>query len=283
MKSVLTGHDFSFHRGSPASPPSRTGGPGRNRRPRLIAAAAAVGTLILGVSAASSAEFAPGTAAKDVTVGKDNDNASNQLIQPPGVAASQHMDNTDVLFGRANDDLLIGRLGSDTLLGGGEDDILIGGPEKSSQPASDVLVGDGGNDISIWAPGDGNDAFAGNAGTDTMIFAPLAEKPGGDLLFSWFDHRRVPRVSIGEQPAFSCTVVKVPAAAGLGYEFLVRFSAGGVTVATVRHREVERVLCPSPLPGRARVADLTVTNPAFRDIEISAVQGTAGAILAPVS
>ena len=106
----------------------------------------------------------PGTSAKDVTVGGDNDNADNPFIQPPGVTAKQHMDNTDVLFGRGNHDLLIGKLGGDTLLGGKRNDILIGGPEKGSAPNSDVLVGEEGNDINIWAPGDGSDAFAGDKG-----------------------------------------------------------------------------------------------------------------------
>src|SRR3954464_15084158 len=116
------------------------------RRHHLSAAVVTAGVLLLaGLATSADAVVEPGTPAKDVTVGLDNDNASNPLIQPPGVTAKQHMDNTDVLFGRDNDDLLSGNLGSDTLLGGNDDDILIGGPEHGTQPNSDVLVGDDGD------------------------------------------------------------------------------------------------------------------------------------------
>ena len=69
-----------------------------------------------------------GTPGKDVTQGLDNDNATNTFIQPPGVTAQQHMNNTDVLFGRESGDLLIGNLGERHAGGGAGDDILVGGP-----------------------------------------------------------------------------------------------------------------------------------------------------------
>ena len=126
------------------------------------------------------------------------------------MAAKQHMDNTDVLFGRDNDDLLIGKLGGDTLLAGADDDILIGGPEKGPPPNSDVLVGDTGKDVNIWAPGDGNDAFIGNEDKDTMIFAPFVENADGSLLLTRSYGRKIPHVNIDSQPTFTCTVVPVP-------------------------------------------------------------------------
>jgi hypothetical protein len=242
----------------------------------------AAGALIAGTPTSSLAFVAPGTSGKDVTVGADNDNAANPFIQPPGVTAKQHMDNTDLLFGRGNDDLLIGRLGGDTLLGGGDSDILIGGPEKGQAPNSDVLVGETGNDINIWAPGDGSDAFAGNEGWDTMIFAPFVEKSNGSLLLTWEHGRKVPHVAIGEQPAFSCTIVRVPASEKLGFQFLVRFNVNGSPVVTVRQKDVEKVFCPSPDAGKAKVAYLTSAHPQFRDVWLSRVGGTVGDILRPV-
>ncbi len=170
------------------------------------------------------------------------------------------MDNTDVLFGRANDDLLVGNLGGDTLLGGTGSDILVGGPEKFATPNSDVLIGDWGNDINIWAPGDGSDAFIGDQGYDTMIFAPFVDD-GGKPLITWNNGRKVPRVDIDNQAAFSCTIVPVPASQKLGFQFLVRFNVNGTPVVTVRQRNVEKVFCPSPLDGKARVADLTADAP----------------------
>ena len=256
---------------------------GKQRRTRLVAAAsAAAGVLVLGFGTTSSALVQPGTPAKDVTIGLDNDNADNPFIQPPGVTAKQHMDNTDVLFGRANDDLLIGNLGSDTLLGGTGSDILIGGPEKFTSPNSDVLVGDRGADINIWAPGDGSDAFVGNEGYDTMVFAPFVEDSSGSPLLTWNAGRKIPHVDIDDKDSFSCTIVKVPAAQNLGFQYLVRFNVNGSPVVTVRQKDVERVFCPSPLPGRARVANLTSASPAFHEVWLNQVGGTTGAILAPV-
>jgi hypothetical protein len=254
----------------------------KTRTSRLAAASLVAGALVLGAAATSSAFVQPGTPAKDVTIGLDNDNADNPFIQPPGVTAKQHMDNTDVLFGRANDDLLIGKLGDDTLLAGADDDILVGGPEKGAQPNSDVLVGDYGNDVNIWAPGDGSDAFIGNQGYDTMVFAPFVEKSNGDLLLTWHRGRKVPRVDIDEKPAFSCTIVKVPATERLGFQHLVRFNVNGTPVVTVRQKDVERVFCPSPDAGKAQVAYLTDRHPAFRTVRLDRVRGTTGAILAPV-
>ena len=156
----------------------------RYRTTALAASVVGAGALVVGLAAGSSGVILPGTPAKDVQVGLDNDNAANPFIQPPGVTAKQHMDNTDVLFGRDNDDLLIGNLGGDTLLAGADDDILIGGPEKAQAPNSDVLVGETGKDVNIWAPGDGSDAFIGNEGKDTMIFAPFVENTDGSLLLT---------------------------------------------------------------------------------------------------
>jgi hypothetical protein len=254
-----------------------------SRTSRLAAATVAAGALVLGAAAASSAFVQPGTPAKDVTIGLDNDNADNPFIQPPGVTAKQHMDNTDILFGRANDDLLIGKLGGDTLLAGADDDILIGGPEKGAQPNSDVLIGDYGNDINIWAPGDGSDAFVGNQGYDTMIFAPFVEKSNGDLLLTWDRGRKIPHVDIDAKPQFSCTIVEVPDSEHLGFQHLVRFNVNGSPVVTVRQKDVERVFCPSPDADKALVADLTDANPTFRSVRLDRVRGTTGAILAPVS
>lgn len=249
---------------------------------RLLGAALVTGTLVAGGSTLSAdARTFPGTPGQDVHVGADNDNADNPFIQPPGVVAKQHMENTDVLFGRGGRDLLIGREGDDTLLGGERSDILVGGPE-TTLPNSDVLVGEEGRDINIWAPGDGSDAFLGNQGRDTMIFAPFVEDPNGDPLLTWHQGRKVPRVDIDGQAAFSCTIVEVPPSEHLGFDFLVRFNVNGTPVVTVRQRDVETVYCPSPDQGRALVADLTDRDPAFRAVRLSRVPGTVGEILTPV-
>jgi hypothetical protein len=254
----------------------------RHRSAALAASVVGAGALVVGLAAGSSGVILPGTPAKDVQVGLDNDNATNPFIQPPGVAAKQHMDNTDVLFGRDNDDLLIGKLGGDTLLAGADDDILIGGPEKGQAPNSDVLVGDTGKDINIWAPGDGSDAFVGNEGKDTMIFAPFVENTDGSLLLTSEYGRKIPHVKIDAQPAFSCSVVPVQASENLGAQVLVRFNVGPNPVVTVRQKDVEKVYCPSPEAGKATFARLTGSDPTtFTTVSLDQVPGLVGAILAP--
>lgn len=258
-----------------------------NHLHKLGLAAATVAVAATGVLATphASAVMIPGTPGKDVHVGTDNDNANNPFVQPPGVAAKQHMDNTDILVGRGNNDLLIGNLGGDTLVGGKGADILVGGPERFTTPNSDVLIGDEGNDINIWAPGDGSDAFLGGKGSDTMIFAPFVTKADGSLVLvkSKKHARKIPRVKIDGAPQFSCTIVKVPAKQKLGFDFLVRFNVNQVPVVTVRQDSVEKVYCPSPKAGEALVADLTDKHPKFRSVKLNKVPGVTGEILAPTS
>lgn len=253
----------------------------RNTTVAVASATLTVGAIAGMLGAPAGALMAPGTPAQDVHIGADDDNAGNTFIQPPGVAAKQHMDNTDVLVGRGDGDLLIGRLGGDTLLGNGGADILVGGPEAFSAPNSDVLLGEGGNDINIWAPGDGSDAFVGHKGRDTMIFAPLVTNHNGSPVLERFHGRRIPRVDIDAAPQLTCDIVKVPLRTGLGFDFLIRFSVNGQLAVTVRQERVERVFCPGPDAGEALVADLTDAHPAFHAVPLSRVKGVTGAILAP--
>ena len=106
------------------------------RTRRFAAAALASGALVLGTTVAATSLTFPGTPGKDVHIGGDNDNADNAFIQPPGVVAKQHMDNTDVLFGRANDDLLIGKLGDDTLLGAPTPTSWSAAPRRGPSPTA---------------------------------------------------------------------------------------------------------------------------------------------------
>lgn len=231
----------------------------------------------------ATALLAPGTPGKDVHFGLDNDNADNPFIQPPGVTAKQHMDNTDILVGRGNDDLLVGNLGGDTLLGNSGADILVGGPENFTAQSSDVLLGEGGDDVNIWAPGDGSDAFVGHTGYDAMIFAPLLKETNGKLRLETFRGRKVPRVDIDGAPQFTCSITRIPTSERLGFDFLVRFNVNGVVAVSVRQEGVESVYCPSPDQGRALVADLTDAHPKFKQVQLSDVQGVVGAIVAPVA
>lgn len=241
----------------------------------LAALALAVASIAGSALMPAQAFLAPGTPAKDVHIGLDNDNAANPFVQPPGVRARQHMRNTDILVGRANDDLLIGNKGADTLLANSGDDILVGGAD------SDVLLAESGDDVSIWAPGDASDAFVGHTGDDTMIFGPLLEEADGSARLEDFYGRRIPRVDMEASAQLGCTVVVVPVVERLGFDVLVRVEVGGVLKATVRGEDVESVYCPSPDRGKALVADLTTAAPAFRPVRLADVRGLVGAIVAP--
>ena len=256
-----------------------------NATRKVVLAVAVAGSALAGhagmAQATAPAIQIPGTPGKDVHVGADNDNANNTFIQPPGVTAKQHMDNTDLLFGRGGDDLLIGRLGGDTLVGNAGHDILVGGPENFLAPNSDVLLGEEGDDVNIWAPGDGSDAFSGFTGRDTMIFAPFTQVVNGTPVLQYWNGRKIPRVKIDASPQFSCTLVKVPPSQKLGFDFLVRFNVNGVPAVTVRQSRVETVYCPSGNAGQALVADLTSAHPAFKPVALNHIYGVVGAILAP--
>src|SRR3954454_13233517 len=200
---------------------TRTGS--TTRRPIRRAAAVAVmsAATVAGVATGAYATIAPGTPFNDVTFGADNYNAANAFVQPPGVAAKQHMDNTDVVFGRDGADLLVGNLGGDTLVGGRGDDILAGGPEQGRTPNSDVLLGDEGNDVNIWAPGDGNDAYVGDLGFDDMVLAPFVKNANGSLRREIRFGRQVLRLTIDTPKQLTSRTPPVPAAQQLVSHFLV--------------------------------------------------------------
>jgi hypothetical protein len=252
-------------------------------RSRRLTGAALMAAVVLATGTATAmAAVEPGTPDKDVHLGLDNDNASNPFIQPPGVVAPQHMNDTDLLFGRDNADLLVGNKGGDTLLGGTGPDILVGGPDRGSDRRDDVLVSDDGDDVAIWSPGDGNDIVDGNAGTDTLIVGPVLTTIGGALrLDTWTLDRAIPKVNLARAANQTCDLVPVPESEHLGVQYLLRLSVEGVLQNTLRLKEMEAVVCPGPYAGTARVADLTAGKPSFSTVPLSAVRGLAGAIVAP--
>lgn len=244
------------------------------RRPAIVALAVLAATASLAASAAAALQIGGG--GRDVLIGRDNDNATNAFIQPAAVAAKQHLDNTDVVLGGGRDDLLIGLKGNDVLAGEQGDDVLVGGVEKGSQPNSDVVLGDRGRDVNIWAPGDGSDFFLGGPGYDTHISAPIVlDAAGGVALFpERYGPRQVPHVSIDAKPQFTCTIERVPAELGLGFEFVTRFLVNGNLAVTIRLHEVERLLCPSPNASSVLVADLTQATPGFVERPLSDFGGS---------
>jgi hypothetical protein len=192
------------------------------------------------------------------------------------------MNDTDLLFGRGNADLLVGNKGGDTLLGGPGPDILVGGPDRGGDRRDDVLVSDDGDDVAIWSPGDGNDLVDGNDGTDTLIVGPVLTNSTGLRLDTWTLNRAIPKVDLSGATNQTCELVPVPESEHLGVQYLLRLTAGGPLLNTLRLKEIEAVVCPGSHAGEARVADLTAGKPSFSTVDLANVRGLAGAIVAPL-
>lgn len=210
----------------------------------------------------------------EVLIGLDDDNTDNPAIQPPDAAANQSLNNTDVIDGEEGDDVLIGLLGNDVLRGGLGRDILIGGTEQGTQPNSDVMYGDEENDISIWAPGDGSDAFPGGSGNDALIFGVIDRDADNvptlaDVQEGPFRRTGVPTAEVTNSPGF-CTLEEVQDPA-FGFDFLVRFfvRATGNLAVTIRVIDVEQVFCTSEEGGAITFADLREEHPQFREVSLA--------------
>jgi hypothetical protein len=248
--------------------------PNRSRSLAVLVVAAVGVAVLAAYSRPAVAALQFGRAlAENVIVGKDNDNAENTFIQPAGVSAKQHLDNTDILVGGLRSDLLIGMKGSDLLDGGAGHDVLVGGVERGTAPNSDLLSGGRGNDVNIWAPGDGSEAFLGGSGYDTHINAPIVLDGDKVALFP-AGYRQVPHVSIDSKPQFTCTIERVPRELELGFDYINRFFANGNLAVTIRLQNVEQVLCPSPNAGKLLVARLYGGEPTFVERPLAAFSGS---------
>ena len=248
-------------------------------RPRhLLAAVLTAPGIALATAYPGLAVFDPGTPAEDVHVGRDDDNAANPVIQPAGVSVAQHMDNADVMFGRDNDDLLIARRGSDTLLCGTGADILVGGPAGGSSGRNDALIGEDGDDIAIWSPGDGNDAFAGEDGNDVVVLG-VAARAGSSLALTAWGQRKIPAVRVAGVTGASCVVVPISLDGAPVDQYLVRYLVAGSPKATLRVKGVESAYCATGSEGKVLMATLAGDAPSFSSVPESSVRGLVGAIL----
>jgi len=100
-------------------------------------------------------------------------------------------DGNDIVLGADGNDRIAGGNGDDVLSGGPGVDILFGGPgadtihgdagvdHLNGGLGDDTLFGGAGADSILWAPGDGNDEFDGQDGTDTITLGGNAIS--GDL------------------------------------------------------------------------------------------------------
>ncbi len=199
----------------------------------------------------------------------------------------------DLLLGFSHQtSVLVGRLGEDILVGGGNIDFLIGGPEHFNPNNRDKAFGGFGDDVFIWAPGDGSDRFDGGPGEDTIIFGLIGEDDGsgnpsfgvsndqlaGDVFLDFFG---LPMVDVTNSPGF-CNVIddstSASAAADLsniGVDHLVQFFIRGINNAfvngvqntdnglrvTLHLKDVEYLVCTDPNGGAIVAFDLRTSPP----------------------
>lgn len=242
--------------------------------------------------------FTPQQRSIRMQVGADNNFSGNPFVQPQdpplaGGGIDQSLNFGDVLEGRdVDDDVLIGGLGVDVLLGKDGDDVLIGGLEHFHPQKSDRKFGGPGNDILIWAPGDGSDLLDGGPGEDVLILGLVGEVANGQLVFRVSDDQQagqvyinpatqLPIVDVSHSPGF-CSIIdrsSSPDAAiqleALTLHHLVRFflrapadsfESGAQSIdnglrQTMHLRDVEYLICTTRNGGGFEVLDLTVSSP----------------------
>ena len=108
----------------------------------------------------------------------------------PGGSPNQSLRGGDVITSEPEtDSVLIGGLGVDVLVGNSGKDIMIGGTEDFNSNVDgdnkgadnrDRAFGHQGDDVFIWAPGDGSDFFDGGDGVDVLILGVLGEQADSD-------------------------------------------------------------------------------------------------------
>ncbi len=135
------------------------------------------------------ASFLSQNSAAEVIVGTDLNSASSTDEEIASIysgnrgtngGGDQSLQLGDVISGTGENDVLVGGLGIDILFGGAGDDILIGGTEDFNGLNRDRGYGEDGDDIFLWAPGDGNDFFDGGSGVDVLFMTLIGESRDSD-------------------------------------------------------------------------------------------------------
>jgi RTX calcium-binding nonapeptide repeat (4 copies) len=245
-------------------------------RSTIRSSALALATLLVLTATPGEAALVRGGEASDLLFGHDDDNTADVEIQPDGVTANQSLNNADLIEGLGGHDVMIGLLGSDTMLGGPGDDVMIGGTEQGQQPNSDVEIGGTGNDIAIWAGGDGSDLFDGGPGhTDALVFGTIDKVDGIPVISAATGKYRdtgLPTANVTGQGGF-CRLDRVADPIERGFDFLVRFfsRANGSLLVTVRTHDVEQLFCTSEAGGAITYADLTAAEPELVEVSLDDV------------
>jgi len=232
--------------------------------------------VILGQAHPTQAALIEDGKGPQLLIGRDDDNVDNADIQA-GAAANQSLNRADIIEGGPGNDVIFGLNGDDLIDGGPGLDIILGGPDGGAAPGgppnSDIMFGGLSNDVNLWAPGDGSEAFIGGRGLDAIVFGQTDREALPDpetgvrlptLLFGVEGFPQgIPTADVSGLPQH-CTVEPSPSP---GYDYLVRFrGAAGNIIVTVRVSQVEQVFCPSEEGAGIAFADLTLPLPDFVDV-----------------
>lgn len=278
----------------------------------------AFGAQFAGLALASCLAIAAGTARAEIpvpTVGSDQnalfgvDAAISDFLSAnrgSNGGGDQSLQAGDALIGTDESDLLIGALGIDVLIGNGDDDVLIGGTEDFNPFNRDRGFGGDGDDVFVWAPGDGNDFFDGGEGADVLmlgVIGELRDSDGSEVGAPFFNvsppsapgsqdfdgifidpSNGLPVVNVAGGPGF-CSVVdgstdsaEQDALDALGLDHLVRFTLRGPAAdagnpdtglrIAMHIRNTEFLVCGSETPGELVVLDLTTSPPTPVDVSV---------------
>ena len=222
-----------------------------------------VTVLVAGMAYAEEVRAHGGDRIEKVIIGSDANNTSNPTVQPQddalaGGGRDQTQQFGDILKGTKKDDVIIGRLGTDVIRGRRGNDVLIGGTEDFNPSNRDRAFGNRGNDIFMWAPGDGSDFFDGGRDDDALMFGLIGELltqdkepefrvdlPTGpnaddsrdsDPIFL-HPKTKLPVMNVSGSPGFCKVIDKTNAVGGkaaldaLGIDHLVQFFIRGVADA----------------------------------------------------
>ncbi|MFK7993545.1 MAG: hypothetical protein AB8B87_05375 [Granulosicoccus sp.] len=136
-----------------------------------------------GISLSAIAEVVTTVVGNDQhSLSADNENLREFLSANRGSngGGDQSLQSGDSLIGSEHSDLLVGALGIDILLGYDGNDILIGGTEDFNAFNRDRAFGGAGDDVFLWAPGDGNDFFDGGQNLDVVMLGLIGEQRDTD-------------------------------------------------------------------------------------------------------
>lgn len=255
----------------------------------------------LGVAGASLGPLVPSGAGGSIPViiGRDANSALNPFVQPQDKALSgggrdQSQKFHDLLFGDVyGPSIVIGRLGADLIIGGPSIDVIVGGPEHFNPANRDKAFGLDGDDVFLWAPGDGSDRFDGGSGLDTVVFGLIGEKDEkGNTVFKVSNDQKagevaldgylgLPRMNVSGSPGF-CQVIDRSSSANAGQELqkidadhLVRFFIRAVNQSfkngqqkddnglrvTLTLKDVEFLVCTNEEGGKIAAFDLRTSPP----------------------